>query len=135
MKPKQLAEELGLTAMQIGRTRKQLFPDYEKGTDLSEEEIEAIKEGLGVETFGPKFTEGTVTYARNGSRQVEVSMMGKNGEIIRAPAFIPLAVNAEGLFLQRIPLEYIDYEGTRYYRHAALSEKTWGAVSQLFSNI
>ena len=140
MKCKELAEELELTAMQIGRTRRKLFPECDKATELTEVEVDAIKDYLlpepeeDVEPIGPQLTEGVVTFAREGSRRIEVKVE-ENGSYKVVPAFVPTQMNAKKLWLKRIPLEYIDYDGNRYYRHAELSTKTWSAMSQLFSGV
>jgi hypothetical protein len=142
MKCKELADELELTAMQIGRTRRKLFPSCDKSTELSDYEVDEIRLYLGpqeikeeeTEPLGPQMLEGVVTYAMEGSRRIEVTIE-EDGEFKRVPAFVPTQMNAKKLWLQRIPLECINYEGTNYYRHASLSDKTWGAMSQIFSNI
>lgn len=135
MKPSELAKELGVTPQKIGLVRRSL--GLPKG-ELTEAEAGMIREELGVDecepdSFGPKFCMGVVTFAQKGSRQIEVTLDNEKHQRVRA--FVPLDFNAENLWLQRIKLEYIDYEDERYYRHAALSNKTWAAMSPVLRNV
>jgi len=133
MKPKELAEELGVTAMTIGKVRKKL--GLPKG-DLSEAEADMIRSELGddVEDIGPKVIEATVTHCTEGDRRIGCGVI-ENGEKKFVSAFVPLNFDASKLWLRRIKLEYIDYEGQRYYRHIALADKTWAAMSPQLRNL
>ena len=133
MKCKELAEELGVSAMEVGRVRAKL--NLPKG-DIDEHGAEAIRGYYNPteeeEDFGPKFCWGVVTFAQEGSRQIEVTLADT---FERVRAFVPLDFNAQNLWLQRIKLEYIDYENERHYRHAALTAKTWQALSPFLKGI
>jgi hypothetical protein len=130
MRPKELAEELGVTAMQVGRVRSRL--GLPKG-ELSEAEADMVRSEFGenVEDIGPKFCMGKVKFAQRGSRQVGVRL--EDGSLVRA--FIPLGTDCTEMLEKKLKWEYIDYEGERYYRHAGLSAKTWAAMSRQIKNI
>lgn len=131
MKCKDIAEKVGKTAMEVGRTRKRLFPDC--GKEVTEEEASALYDYFAESnepSFG--FCEGIVQIARPGSREIGVKIKGVK-EMQRA--FVPLNLETENLWLTRIKLEYINYNGKTYYRHAALSNKIWAALSRELPSI
>ena len=133
MKCKTLAKECNVTAMQIGRMRKQFAPN-EIG-DLSEDSVEFIRSyfrelesdetAAGMqEALKPQFVDSVCSYTQEGRHEVECKFMdGKEIRIVRA--LIPYASASSQLQGKPMRLEVIDHEGVKYYRHASLAGKAW----------
>ena len=134
MKPKELGEKYGVTAMQVGKLRKKFFPDH-KGGELNEEEIDVIANYLedldDIETrkdmeeaVKPQIVEGFVSYAKKGKRLVECKIR-RDGEIVTVRALVPMKTDPSRILFKRIPLEVIEYKDKHYYRHASLANVAW----------
>jgi hypothetical protein len=133
MKCKTLAKECNVTAMQIGRMRKQFAPN-ETG-DLSEDSVEFIRSYFRElesdetaaemqEALKPQFVDSVCSYTQEGRHEVECKFMdGKEIRIVRA--LIPYASASSQLQGKPMRLEVIDHEGVKYYRHASLAGKAW----------
>ena len=133
MKCKTLAKECNVTAMQIGRMRKQFAPN-ETG-DLSEDSVEFIRSYFRElesdetaaemqEAVKPQFVDSVCSYTQEGRHEVECKFMdGKEIRIVRA--LIPYASASSQLQGKPMRLEVIDHEGVKYYRHASLAGKAW----------
>ena len=133
MKCKTLAKECNVTAMQIGRMRKQFAPN-EIG-DLSEDSVEFIRSYFRElesdetaaemqEALKPQFVDSVCSYTQEGRHEVECKFMdGKEIRIVRA--LIPYASASSQLQGKPMRLEVIDHEGVKYYRHASLAGKAW----------
>ena len=136
MKCKTLAQEYSVTAMSIGRLRKQFAPD-ESG-DLSAESVEFIRsyftevEGDEAkvemeEAVKPQFVDSVCSYTQEGRHEVECKMK-EDGEIITVRALIPFSSNVAAFQGRPMRLEVIDCEGVKYYRHASLAGMAWSAI-------
>ena len=136
MKCKTLAEEYGVTAMSIGRLRKQFAPD-ESG-DLSAESVEFIRSYFNElqsdeatkemeEAVKPKFVDSICSYTQEGRHEEECKLK-EDGEIITVRALIPFSSNVAGYRGRPMRLEVIDCEGVKYYRHASLAGKAWSTI-------
>lgn len=136
MKCKTLAKEYGVTAMQVGRLRKQFAPD-ESG-DLSAESVEFVRSYFEElqsdevakemeEAVKPQFVDSVCSYTQEGRHEVECKIQGEGGiETVRA--LIPFSSNVSTLQGRPMRLEVIDFEGVMYYRHASLAGKAWSTV-------
>jgi hypothetical protein len=136
MKCKTLAEEYGVTAMSIGRLRKQFAPD-ESG-DLSAESEEFIRAYFAElesdevvkeieEAVKPQFVDSICSYTQEGRHEVECKIRNEDGiDTIRA--LIPFTKNVSTYQGQPMRLEVIEYDGVKYYRHASLSGMAWSAT-------
>ena len=136
MKCKTLAEEYGVTAMSIGRLRKQFAPD-ESG-DLSAESVEFVRVYFAElqsdettkemeEAIKPQFVDSVCSYTQEGRHEVECKMR-EDGEIITVRALIPFSKNVSMYQGKPMSLEVIDCEGIKYYRHASLAGMAWSAI-------
>ncbi|RLC69133.1 MAG: hypothetical protein DRH97_00850 [Chloroflexi bacterium] len=136
MKCKTLAEEYGVTAMSIGRLRKQFAPD-ESG-DLSAESVEFIRSYFAElqsdevtkemeEAVKPQFVDSVCSYTQEGRHEVECKLR-EDGDIITVRALIPFSSNVAGYQGRPMRLEVIDYEGVKYYRHASLAGMAWSTI-------
>jgi hypothetical protein len=136
MKCKTLAEEYGVTAMSIGRLRKQFAPD-ESG-DLSAESVEFIRAYFTElqtddtakemeEAVKPQFIDSVCSYTQEGRHEVECKLRD-GGEIITIRALIPFSKNVFSYQGRPMRLEVIDCEGVKYYRHASLAGMAWSAI-------
>jgi len=136
MKCKTLAQEYSVTAMSIGRLRKQFAPD-ESG-DLSAESVEFIRSYFTEiesdearsdieEAVKPQFVDSICSYTQEGRHEVECKFLGENGvETVRA--LIPYTTTSSQLRGKPMKLEVIECEGVKYYRHASLAGMAWSAV-------
>jgi hypothetical protein len=140
MKPKELAQELGVTPMRIGRLRKQLFPDAESGVDLTNEQVAAIREAMGIldsqavrqeieEAVRPTIIDAFIAYGKNGNRHAECALKQEDGSYKRIVALMPINMRVEDYIRKPVKLEVISYEDTTYYRHASLSGRAWGKLT------
>jgi len=136
MKCKDLAEEYGVTAMSIGRLRKQFAPD-ESG-DLSSESEEFIRAYFDEqqsdevvkeieEAVKPQFVDSVCSYTQEGRYEVECKIKDENG-IKTVRALIPFSSNVSSFQGQPMRLEVIEYRGVEYYRHASLAGSAWSTV-------
>lgn len=136
MKCKTLAEEYSVTAMQIGRLRKQFAPD-ESG-DLSAESEEFIRAYFAEmesddetksmeEAIKPQFIDSVCSYTQEGRHEVECKLR-EGGKIVTVRALIPFSKNVSAYQGRPMSLEVIDYEGVQYYRHASLAGKAWSTI-------
>jgi len=133
MKCKTLAKECNVTAMQIGRMRKQFAPN-EVG-DLSGDSVEFIRSYFRElesdetaaemrEALKPQFVDSICSYTQEGRHEVECKfLVDKEIQIVRA--LIPHATASSQLQGKPMRLEVIDHEGVKYYRHASLAGKAW----------
>ena len=133
MKCKTLAKECNVTAMQIGRMRKQFAPN-EVG-DLSGDSVEFIRSYFRElesdetaaemrEALKSQFVDSICSYTQEGRHEVECKfLVDKEIQIVRA--LIPHATASSQLQGKPMRLEVIDHEGVKYYRHASLAGKAW----------
>lgn len=130
MKASELAQKYGVTAMQVGRRRKQFFPDG-KGP-LNDEEVEVLSsyyESLDdyaerkdmEEAVKPKFVDGMITFVKEGQRRCEVHLIDSRERVI---ALMPFAMKKE-MVLRPVKLEEIEYEEEKFYRDASLAGRAW----------
>ena len=133
MKCKELAEEYSVTAMQIGRLRKQFAPD-ESG-DLSAGSEEFIRayfaemesdEGME-EAIKPQFIDSICSYTQEGRHEVECKLR-EDGKIVTIRALIPFSKDVFAYQGRPMRLEVIDCEGVKYYRHASLAGMAWSTL-------
>ena len=135
MRCKDIADEYAVTAMQVGRLRKRLFPDH-KGGELSEDEINAITEYYesleDIDTrkemekaVESRYVIGYVSYVQRGRREVECRIRGANNSIETIYALIPTGVDPASILGTTIKLETIDHNDKQYYRHASLANVAW----------
>ncbi len=131
MKPKELAKEYGVTAMQVGKRRKSFFPDTEGG-DLTKEEIAVLREyyeGLDdleerkamEDVVKPRYVEGVITYTKPNCRRVEVRLL-PNYERIIALMHTP---HCKQFLMKKTKFEVIEDERGKHYRHESLSGRAW----------
>jgi hypothetical protein len=136
MKCKTLAEEYGVTAMSIGRLRKQFAPD-ESG-DLSAESVEFIRSYFTElesddtakemeEAIKPQFVDSVCSYTQEGRHEVECKIREIN-EIVTVRALIPFSKNVFSYQGRPMRLEVIEHEGVKYYRHASLAGMAWSTI-------
>jgi len=131
MKCKTLATECGVTAMQIGRLRKQFAPNEEG--DLSDDSIEFIRDYFEIqdseaaemqEAVKPQFVDSVCSYTQEGRHEVECKFLTDDGvQVVRA--LIPYTTASSHLQGKPMKLEVIEYKGVKYYRHASLAGKAW----------
>jgi hypothetical protein len=133
MKCKTLAIECGVTAMQIGRLRKQFAPNEEG--DLSEDSIEFIRGYFSElssdnvaaemqEAVRPQFVDSVCSYTQEGRHEVECKFLTDDGvQVVRA--LIPYTTASSQLQGKPMKLEVIEYKDVKYYRHASLAGKAW----------
>jgi hypothetical protein len=136
MKCKTLAKECGVTAMQIGRMRKQFAPN-EVG-DLSEDSVEFIRDFFSElssdttaadmeEAVKPRFVDSVCSYTQEGRHEVECKFLTEKGvETVRA--LIPFTTESSHLKGKPMKLEVIEHEDVKYYRHASLAGKAWSQI-------
>lgn len=136
MKCKTLAEEYGVTAMSIGRLRKQFAPD-ESG-DLSAESEEFIRAYFDEqqsdevireieEAVKPKFIDSVCSYTQEGRHEVECKIRTEDGiETVRA--LIPFTSEVKMYQGRPMSLEVIEHNGVKYYRHASLAGMAWSTI-------
>ena len=136
MKCKELAEECGVTAMQIGRLRKQFAPNEEG--DLSEDSVEFIRDYFTelssddttaeiLEAVKPQFIDSVCSYTQQGRHEVECKFLTDGGvKVVRA--LIPYNLESSHLLGKPMKLEVIEHKGVKYYRHASLAGMAWSAV-------
>jgi len=136
MKCKELAEEYGVTAMSIGRLRKQFAPDEEG--ELSSESVDFIRAYFNElssdenakemeELVKPQFIDSICSYTQEGRYEVECKFQGEDGtETVRA--IIPYSTASNQLRGKPMKLEVIEHKGVKYYRHASLAGMAWSAV-------
>ena len=140
MKPKELAQELGVTPMRIGRLRKQLFPDATAGTALTDEQAAAIREAMGIldsqevrqeieEAVKPVFVDAFIAYGKNDGREAECGIRSEDGTYRIVIALMPHKMKLEDNKFKPVKLEEIEYEGKQYYRHASLAGRAWGKIT------
>ena len=133
MKCKDLAEQFGVTPMQIGRLRKQFAP--EETGDVSSETFEMIKDYFDEmrseetvkaieELVKPQFVDSICSYAQSGRNEVECKIKA-NGAIETVRVLIPFNSNPLTLRGKPMKLEVIEYKDVKYYRHASLAGKAW----------
>lgn len=133
MKCKELAIQHRVTAMQIGKLRKQFAPD-ETG-DVSPEtaslihsyfdELEDIDTRKEMEeAVKPQFVDSICSYAQEGRNEVECKLK-INGKIHTVRSLIPFMDDPMQLRGKAMRLEVIEYKGVEYYRHASLAGKAW----------
>jgi len=133
MKCKEMAQAHNVTAMQIGRLRKQFAPDEEG--ELSDQSIEFINtyfdelrsdESLAemVESVKPAFVDSVCSYTQEGRHEVECKIQSDGG-IKTVRALIPFSQKTEHLRGKPMRLEVIEFNDVEYYRHATLAGKAW----------
>lgn len=136
MKCKDLAQKYGVTAMQVGRRRKQFFPDGDG--DLTEEEVDVLTEYYESledidtrkeieEAIQPQFVEGMVCYVpkSTATSHVQCRVRGEDGKIITVPALMP-RLERKPIVGTRLKLEVIELDtGVKRYRHASLTNISW----------
>ncbi len=136
MKCKTLAEEYGVTAMQIGRRRKQFAPD-ESG-DLSAESVEFIRAYFTElqsdetakdieEAIKPQFVDSVCSYTQEGRHEAECKLR-EGGKIVTVRVLIPFSKDVSIYQGRPMRLEVIDCEGVKYYRHASLAGMAWSTI-------
>ncbi len=134
MKCKELAKEYSVTAMSIGRLRKQFAPEEEG--ELSEESVEFIRSYFSEieadeakiemeEAVKPRFVDSMCSYTQEGRHEVECKFKDEDGNIETVRALIPYTIAASHLQGRPMKLEVIDFKGVKYYRHASLAGKAW----------
>lgn len=136
MKCKKLAEEYGVTAMQVGRLRKQFAPDESGDLSAGSEEFirayfaelesdETTKEIE--EAIKPQFIDSVCSYTQEGRHEVECKLR-EDGGIITVRALIPFSKDVSMYQGRPMRLEVIDCEGVKYYRHASLAGMAWSTI-------
>ena len=136
MKCKDLAKELDITAMHVGRIRSTLFPG-EKG-DLTEEQAQAVREFLNEtdsqearkemeEAVKPVFRNAIVAYAVAGKRRVEARLLPSMERIL---VLMPLNVDGTRYLRKPIKVEEVEHNGKKHYRHASLAGRAWKSLTQ-----
>ena len=134
MKCKDIAHKHKVTAMQVGRLRKKLFPNSIGGdlTPMEEEVINEYYEELNSpdnrkeieNALEPTIVEGFCTYYQSGRREIECKVRGEKG-FVPVRVLIPNGVDPASFLQKKIKLERIVKDGTEYYRHASLANYAW----------
>jgi len=135
MKPKDLAKELNITPMHVGRLRKQIFPDAPKG-DLTSEQVEAIRELID-ETesqearkemevaLEPVIKNAIVEIAKENNRRVQARLLP---DMERIMVLMPMGCDPKRFLRKPIKVEEIEYNDEKYYRHESLAGRVWKSI-------
>lgn len=132
MKPKDLADEYGVTAMRIGRIRKEKWKKRAHG-DLTDEQVAYIRSklerqtppGNKAEEHIPKVVDVVITHQGHG-RYAECMERGKPGRFRFLKPF-----GAQTLKEQTVTKGVrVRENGTELYIHASLARQPWEYVNE-----
>ena len=132
MKQAELGKELGKTAMQIGRIRKQVCSaeDYnEKTRELTPAGVQKIKDHCDDSVIEPQYVAVKILeFPKNPRFVIGKTMAGTNST--KVPACVPANIKQSLRVGQIIKCQVITYEGMDYYRHEKLVDGYYPSIPQ-----
>jgi hypothetical protein len=128
MKCSELAKELGITPMHVGRLRKQIAPDYSLA-DLNDSIVCKIRriiadvEESAEEEVAPVLESSRVRalVMHRGHGRFMLCGLYHNAE--RVVAMMPTGFSLDDVVGQNVWLEEIEYNDEKFYRHTSLSHQ------------
>jgi hypothetical protein len=129
MKCKDLAKELGITPMHVGRLRKKIAPH--ETDELSDDTCRAIRliiadvEEVAEQEVAPAITSERVRARVMSKGHGRFVLCGIYATSKRVVAMMPTGTPLDHLIGQDIWLEEIEFNNENYYRHISLANRTF----------
>ena len=121
--------------MHVGRIRKKLFPDSERG-ELTDEQVSAIREFID-ETESqearkemeaavePVIRNAVVEIAKENNRRVQARLLPDMNRIM---VLMPMGCDNRRFVRKPIKVEEVEYKDEKHYRHASLAGRVWKSL-------